>query len=122
MRDAGAVEVEDEDRVRPALVPADSSCSEAIPITSPTGDSCRPAVARSVGGSPAIASTPLWSLCSWVTSTRSAVDGADGGELESNGLVARRPDPADGRRALVEITPAGRATLDGTAATASAGS
>ncbi|MET0602169.1 MAG: MarR family transcriptional regulator, partial [Baekduia sp.] len=32
-------------------------------------------------------------------------------ELESSGLVARRPDPADGRRAIVELTPAGRASI-----------
>jgi len=28
-------------------------------------------------------------------------------DLESGGLVSRRPDPDDGRRALVELTPAG---------------
>ena len=28
-------------------------------------------------------------------------------ELESAGLISRRPDPDDGRRALIEITPAG---------------
>ena len=28
-------------------------------------------------------------------------------ELEAAGLVSRRPDPADGRRAFVELTPAG---------------
>jgi DNA-binding MarR family transcriptional regulator len=33
------------------------------------------------------------------------------GELESDGLVERRPDPEDGRRALVELTPAGLETL-----------
>jgi DNA-binding MarR family transcriptional regulator len=33
-------------------------------------------------------------------------------ELEQAGLVTRRPDPADGRRAFVELTPAGRKTLD----------
>jgi DNA-binding MarR family transcriptional regulator len=33
------------------------------------------------------------------------------GDLESDGLVARRPDPADGRRALVEITERGRSAL-----------
>jgi DNA-binding MarR family transcriptional regulator len=32
-------------------------------------------------------------------------------ELESAGMVTRRPDPADGRRALVELTPHGIATL-----------
>jgi len=32
-------------------------------------------------------------------------------ELESQGLVARRPDPADGRSALLELTEAGRAEL-----------
>jgi DNA-binding MarR family transcriptional regulator len=32
-------------------------------------------------------------------------------ELESQGLVARRPDPADGRSALLELTDAGRAEL-----------
>jgi DNA-binding MarR family transcriptional regulator len=32
-------------------------------------------------------------------------------ELESQGLIARRPDPADGRSALVELTDAGRAEL-----------
>jgi DNA-binding MarR family transcriptional regulator len=34
------------------------------------------------------------------------------GDLEADGLVARRPDPADGRRALVDFTPAGREALD----------
>ena len=33
-------------------------------------------------------------------------------ELESDGLVERRPDPEDGRRALVELTGAGRETLE----------
>jgi DNA-binding MarR family transcriptional regulator len=33
------------------------------------------------------------------------------GELEADGLVKRRPDPYDRRRALVELTPAGRNTL-----------
>jgi DNA-binding MarR family transcriptional regulator len=32
-------------------------------------------------------------------------------ELESDGLVSRRPDPDDRRRALVELTEQGRATL-----------
>ena len=32
-------------------------------------------------------------------------------ELEAAGLVSRRPDPADGRRAIVELTPAGRTTI-----------
>jgi DNA-binding MarR family transcriptional regulator len=32
-------------------------------------------------------------------------------ELEAQGLIERRPDPADGRRALLELTEAGRATL-----------
>lgn len=34
------------------------------------------------------------------------------GELESDGLVKRSPDPDDGRRALVELTTAGRETLE----------
>ena len=33
-------------------------------------------------------------------------------ELESQGLVERSPDPDDGRRALVELTAAGRETLE----------
>jgi DNA-binding MarR family transcriptional regulator len=33
------------------------------------------------------------------------------GELEADGLVKRRPDPEDGRRAIVELTAAGRDTL-----------
>ena len=32
-------------------------------------------------------------------------------ELEADGLISRRPDPADGRRALLELTPKGRDTL-----------
>jgi len=32
-------------------------------------------------------------------------------ELEISGLVTRRPDPADGRRAIVELTPAGRESI-----------
>lgn len=33
-------------------------------------------------------------------------------DLEAAGLISRRPDPADGRRTLVELTPEGRSTLD----------
>lgn len=33
-------------------------------------------------------------------------------ELESDGLVARSPDPGDRRRALVELTPSGREALE----------
>ena len=33
------------------------------------------------------------------------------GDLEADGLVTRRPDPDDRRRALVELTTQGRATL-----------
>jgi DNA-binding MarR family transcriptional regulator len=29
-------------------------------------------------------------------------------ELETAGLIGRRPDPADGRRVLIELTPGGR--------------
>ncbi|MBV8065944.1 MAG: MarR family transcriptional regulator [Actinobacteria bacterium] len=32
-------------------------------------------------------------------------------ELEADGLVSRRPDPADGRRVLIEITAEGRTRL-----------
>jgi DNA-binding MarR family transcriptional regulator len=32
-------------------------------------------------------------------------------DLEADGYVARHPDPTDGRRALVELTEAGRTTL-----------
>lgn len=32
-------------------------------------------------------------------------------DLEADGLIARRPDPADGRRTLVELTEQGRLTL-----------
>ncbi|TML98010.1 MAG: MarR family transcriptional regulator [Actinobacteria bacterium] len=32
-------------------------------------------------------------------------------ELEADGLLTRRPDPDDGRRALVELTDRGRTTL-----------
>jgi DNA-binding MarR family transcriptional regulator len=34
------------------------------------------------------------------------------GELEADGLVSRRPDPDDGRRALVELTAAGKEALE----------
>jgi DNA-binding MarR family transcriptional regulator len=34
------------------------------------------------------------------------------GDLERDGLVARSPDPTDGRRALVELTPGGLETLE----------
>jgi DNA-binding MarR family transcriptional regulator len=34
------------------------------------------------------------------------------GDLEAEGLVERSPDPADGRRALVSLTAAGRDALD----------
>ena len=37
-------------------------------------------------------------------------------DLESAGLVSRRPDPDDGRRALVELTPAGLERLHTTRA------
>jgi DNA-binding MarR family transcriptional regulator len=37
-------------------------------------------------------------------------------ELGDAGLVSRRPDPADGRRAIVELTPAGLETLTTTRA------
>jgi DNA-binding MarR family transcriptional regulator len=33
-------------------------------------------------------------------------------DLEADGYVARRPDPADGRRAVVELTSAGRERLE----------
>jgi DNA-binding MarR family transcriptional regulator len=33
------------------------------------------------------------------------------GDLEADGLIARRADPADGRRTLVELTDEGRETL-----------
>ena len=33
-------------------------------------------------------------------------------ELETDGLIPRRPDPADGRRALLELTDQGRHTLE----------
>jgi DNA-binding MarR family transcriptional regulator len=34
------------------------------------------------------------------------------GDLEEEGMVARRPDPEDGRRALVRLTAAGREALE----------
>lgn len=33
-------------------------------------------------------------------------------ELETDGLISRRPDPADGRRALLELTSEGRQALE----------
>jgi DNA-binding MarR family transcriptional regulator len=32
-------------------------------------------------------------------------------ELETDGLISRRPDPADGRQVLIQLTPAGRDRL-----------
>ena len=32
-------------------------------------------------------------------------------ELETAGLIGRRPDPADGRRVLIELTTLGRETV-----------
>ena len=32
--------------------------------------------------------------------------------LERRGLVERRPDPADGRKLLIEVTPSGRRTVN----------
>jgi DNA-binding MarR family transcriptional regulator len=32
-------------------------------------------------------------------------------ELETDGLISRRPDPSDGRRALLELTDEGRRIL-----------
>jgi DNA-binding MarR family transcriptional regulator len=37
-------------------------------------------------------------------------------DLEDAGLVSRRPDPRDGRRSFVELTPAGLQTLHDTRA------
>ena len=37
-------------------------------------------------------------------------------DLEEAGLVSRRPDPTDGRRSFVELTPAGLETLETTRA------
>jgi DNA-binding MarR family transcriptional regulator len=34
------------------------------------------------------------------------------GELEDDGLISRRPDPEDGRRALLELTARGRERLE----------
>ena len=34
-------------------------------------------------------------------------------QLEQAGLIVRTPDPADGRRQLIELTPAGRERLEG---------
>src|SRR6185437_1513743 len=61
----------------PRSVPAAASCSEAIATTLPSGDSWVPASERSKTGSPAIASTALWSRCSWVTISRSTVAGGE---------------------------------------------
>ena len=38
-------------------------------------------------------------------------------ELEAHGLVARRPDPDDGRATIAKITPAGEAAFRATAPT-----
>src|SRR5512133_674609 len=72
----------------PRAVPATSSCSEAIATTSPSGESNRPAVERRTTGEPPTTSTPLWSPCSCVTSTRSAVTPSIGRVLELD--TARR--------------------------------
>lgn len=33
-------------------------------------------------------------------------------QLESAGLIERRPDPSDGRQSLIDLTPAGRETME----------
>lgn len=33
-------------------------------------------------------------------------------QLETAGLVERRPDPSDGRQSLIDLTPAGRASME----------
>ena len=40
--------------------------------------------------------------------------GATLGTLEARGLLERRPDPGDGRRAILSVTPAGRKALTAT--------
>jgi hypothetical protein len=57
----------------PLSSPATGSCSEAIALTSPTGGSNVPAVERMTWGERSTASPPLWSRCSWLISSGSAV-------------------------------------------------
>src|SRR4051812_6036026 len=94
----------------PRCVPATSSCSDAIPTTSPIGDSCVPAVDRSTTGSPPIAPTPLWSRCSWVTRSRSAetpsmagysqrIPRSRSGERSSKGSMKTVVSPSQSRKA-----------------------
>jgi hypothetical protein len=59
VRDTQPVELEDEIVFGPRSVPAAWSCSEAMPVTGPSGDSWVPAVERIVCGSSSIASTAL---------------------------------------------------------------
>ncbi len=62
-------------------------------------------VVRIVGRFPAISAGEVAEILHLHPSTLTGVLK----RLEDRGLLARRPDPADGRRALLQLTPRGRA-------------
>ena len=68
------------------------------------------ATAAGSGGEAGLGVLPTWDLADLYPSMESAELKADLDRMEAAGLIARSPDPQDGRGRLVALTDAGRAT------------